>query len=368
MKRFSVLAAFIVAACSPGGAQDGAKKAGAAGGPSEPLGVTLLEMAPRTVPVSFEAVGRTEGSREVQVRARVSGILERQLYNEGDAVAAGAPLFRIERAPFEIELEQARGTLAEARARDELAQQETERLKRLADRRAISQKEADQAASAARQSSATVQVAQARVRQAELNLSYTNVTAPIGGVTGRALQSIGSLVAPNNDSALLTTLTRGDPIWVRFALSEAEYARVRGGDAKAIEVKLELADGSAYPQPGKLNFSGSTVDTTTGTVQMRAELPNPKLALLPGQYVRVRVIAGSQQAFVVPQAAVMQNESGRFVWVADNGKAAQRPIRAGNWIGNDWVVLDGLKSGDNVIVDNLVRLRPGTPVQGKKAG
>jgi membrane fusion protein (multidrug efflux system) len=364
MKQFAVCLLFVVAACSPGGAQDGAKKAAAA--PGDALGVTLLEMAPRSVPVSFEAVGRTEGSREVQVRARVSGILERQLYNEGDAVPAGAPLFRIERAPFEIELEQARGVLAEARARDELSQQEHERLKRLADRRAISQKEADQAASAARQSSAAVQVAQARVRQAELNLSYTNVTAPIGGVTGRALQSIGSLVSPTSDSALLTTLTRGDPIWVRFALSEAEFARVRSGEQKTIAVKLELADGSAYAQAGKLNFSASTVDTAT--VQMRAELPNPKLGLLPGQYVRVRVVAGSQQAFVVPQAAVMQNESGRFVWIADGGKATQRQIRAGNWIGNDWVVLDGLKSGDSVIVDNLVRLRPGTPVQSKKSG
>jgi membrane fusion protein (multidrug efflux system) len=324
-------------------------------------------MAPRSVPVSFEAVGRTEGSREVQVRARVSGILERQLYSEGDAVQAGAPLFRIERDPFEIELQRARGVLAEAQARRALAAGH-ERLEALADRRAISQKEADQAASAARQSGAAVQVAQARVRQAELNLSYTNVTAPIGGVTGRALQSIGSLVAPNNDSALLTTLTRGDPIWVRFALSEAEFARVRSGEQKTIEVKLELADGSPYPQAGKLNFSASTVDTATGTVQMRAELPNAKLALLPGQYVRVRVVAGTQQAFVVPQAAVMQNESGRFVWIADGGRATQRQIRAGNWIGNDWVVLDGLKSGDNVIVDNLVRLRPGTPVQGKKAG
>jgi len=330
--------------------------------------VTTIEVAPRAVPVSFEAVGRTEGSREVQVRARVSGILERQLYNEGDAVAAGAPLFRIERAPFEIELAQARGTLTQELAREELARQESDRLKGLADRRAISQKEVDQAASAARQSSAAVQVAQARVRQAELNLSYTNVTAPIGGITGRALQSIGSLVAPNNDSALLTTLTRGDPIWVRFALSEAEYSRLRTSGEKNVQVSVELADGKEYPSKGKLNFSGSTVDGATGTVQMRAELPNSKNVLLPGQYVRVRVIAGTQEAFVVPQAAVVQNESGRFVWVADAGKAVQRPIRAGSWLGTDWVVLDGLKSGDNVIVDNLVRLRPGTPVQAKKAG
>ena len=203
-----------------------------------------------------------------------------------------------------------------------------------------------------------MQIARARVRQAELNLSYTEVNAPIGGITGRALQSVGSLVAPNADSALLTTLTRSDPIWVRFSLSEAEFSRMRGNEA--IEVKVELADGKEYPQPGKLNFAGSTVDAATGTVQMRAELPNPKLELLPGQYVRVRVQAGTQQAFVVPQTAVAQNETGRFVWVADGGKA-RASARSAPAIGSarDWVVLDGLKPGDRVIVDNLVRLRPG---------
>jgi membrane fusion protein (multidrug efflux system) len=352
---------FVLAACSPGGAQD---KKGAA---PAALAVTAIDVAPRAVPVSFEAVGRTEGSREVQVRARVSGIIEQQLYNEGDTVRPGAPLFRIERAPFEIELAQARASLSQEMARQDLAQQENERLKGLADRRAISQKEADQASSAHRQSTAGVQMAQARLRQAELNLSYTTVNAPIGGITGRALQSIGTLVAPSNETALLTTLTRGNPIWVRFALSETEFSRIRG--TKGIEVKVELADGAEYPLPGKLNFSGSTVDAATGTVQMRAELPNPKLELLPGQYVRVRVIAGTQQAIVVPQTAVMQNEGGRFVWVAGgDGKAMPRPIRAGSWLGDDWVVLEGLKQGDTVIVDNLIRLRPGIAVQVKKAG
>jgi membrane fusion protein (multidrug efflux system) len=362
MTRFSLLLLFFIAACTPGGAQD--KK----GGPPPAVTVSALAVAPRAVPVTFDAVGRTEGSRDVQVRARVSGIIERQLYNEGDAVKAGAPLFRIERAPFEIELQQARGALAQETARLELAQQETGRLKGLADRRAISQKEADQAASGAQQSAAGVQMAQARVRQAELNLSYTTVNAPIGGITGRALQSVGTLVAPNNESALLTTITRGDPIWVRFALSEAEYAGLRSNEQGNVVVKIELADAKEYPVAGKLNFSGSTVDGTTGTVQMRAELPNPQQQLLPGQYVRVRVIAGTQQAIVVPQTAVMQNETGRFVWVSDGGKAAQRPIRAGSWLGNDWVVLEGLKAGDTVILDNLARLRPGTPVQVNKAG
>ena len=360
----SVLVALISTGCSQGDAKQ--KKDDAKAAPPA-LPVSVIEVAPREVPVSFEAVGRTEGSREVQVRARVAGILEKQLYNEGDSVQAGTVLFQIERAPFEIELAQARGTLAQERSREELAQKEAERLKLLADRRAISQKEADQAISAVSQSSGAVQVARARVRQAELNLSYTTVAAPIGGITGRAQQSIGSLVSPTNESAMLTTLTRGDPLWVRFALSEAEFATVRAAD-KAVEVKLETADGRAYPQSAHVNFSGSTVDAATGTVQMRAEVPNRELALLPGQFVRVRVIAGSQQAIVVPQTAVMQNEGGRFVWLAAEGKAVQRSIRAGNWLGKDWIVLEGLKAGDPVIVDNLVRLRPGAPVAPKKAG
>ena len=357
MRTLVALLGVVLAACSQGDARQQEKKKDA---PPPAVPVTAIQVAPRAVPVSFEAVARTEGSREVQVRARVTGILEQQLYTEGERVKKGAPLFRIERAPFEIELAQARAALVQETARRNLAQQESERLKGLADRRAISQKEADQASSTREQSAAAVQMAQARVRQAELNLSYTLVRAPIGGVTGRAMQSVGSLVSPNAESALLTTLTRGDPIWVRFALSEQEYSRVRGGEI--IEVQVELADGKPYPHKGKVNFAGSTVDAATGTVQMRAELPNPKLELLPGQYVRAKVIAGTQQAFVVPQTAVAQNDSGRFVWVTDGEKATPRPVRTGNWLGADWVILDGLKEGDRVIVDNLVRLRPGIAV------
>src|SRR5205823_2179456 len=250
-----------------------------------------------------EAVARTEGSKEVQIRARVPGTLERQLYTEGDAVKAGARLFLIDRAPLEIDLQQARASLAQERARQEQAQQDLERLKGLADRRAISQREADQAASGLKQALAAAQLAEARVRQSELNLSYTSVNAPIAGITGRAQQSIGSLVTPGTDSSLLTSLTQADPIWVRFALSETEYARLRGFDIKNPEVKLELPDGSGYPEPGRLNFSSSSADPNLGTVQMRAELPNPRLQLLPGQYVRVQVVAGTRQALVVPQSA-----------------------------------------------------------------
>src|SRR4051812_28048833 len=265
-----VAAATILSGCSKGDA-----KQESAAPPAVP--VAVIEVAPRQVPVVFEAVGRTEGSREVQVRARVAGIIEQQLYAEGDAIKAGKPLFRIERAPFEIDLEQQRAALAQETARHELAQQEFDRLKGLADRRAISQREVDQAASALRQSAAAVQMAQARVRQSELNLSYTSVDAPIGGITGRAQQSVGSLVSPNSDASLLTTLTRTDPLWVRFALSEAEFARLRSRESvegkQAPQVKLELADGTPYPEAGRLNFAGSTVDSNLGTVQMRAEFP-----------------------------------------------------------------------------------------------
>jgi membrane fusion protein, multidrug efflux system len=363
----AALAALSLAACSQGDAKQKEAKADARAAPAAVV-VAALDVAPREVPVAFEAVGRAEGSREVQVRARVLGILERQMYGEGDAVKAGAPLFRIEREPFEIELAQARGVLAQETSRHALAQQESERLKGLADRRAISQREADQAASALQQSAALIQIAQARVRQAELNLSYTAVDAPIGGITGRAMQSIGSLVSPSNDSAVLTSITRADPLWIRFSLSEAEFARLRQSEkTKGPEVSVEMADGSRYSGKGKVNFAGSTVDATTGTVQMRAEVPNPKLQLLPGQYLRVRVIAGTQTAIVVPQTAVAQNQGGRFVWVVADGKAVQRPIRAGDWLGGDWVVLEGLKAGDKVILDNLARLRPGAAVEIKKS-
>ena len=351
--------ALAVSACSRGGAEQKP-----AAPPAVP--VTAVEVAPQAVPVLFEAVGRTEGSKEVEVRSRVSGILEQQRFAEGDAVRKGAALYLIERAPFEIELQQARATLAQERARHERAQGEAERLKGLADRRAISQREADDAAAQLKQTAAAVELAAARVRQAQLNLSYASVEAPIAGITGRAQRSVGSLVSAGGENSLLTTLVQTDPIWVRFALSEAEFARLRGLEASKPEVRIELADRRRHPVSGRLNFAGSTVDAALGTVQMRAELPNSKLALLPGQFVKVRVLAGTQQGFLVPQAAVMQGDQGRFVWTIDaEGKAAPRPVRTGEWMGKDWGVLEGLKSGDRVIVDNLVRLRPGALVQMK---
>jgi len=330
---------------------------------SAPIPVTTLKIEERSIPMTLQAVGRTEGAKEVEIRSRVSGIVEKRLYSEGAFVRAGTTLFQIERAPFEIALAQAKADAAQATATRDQARREAERVAGLYKNAATSQRVAEEAETAYRSAGATFDAAQARVREAELNLSYTKVTAPIAGVTGRALRSEGSLVTANTDSSLLTSLSQTNPVWVRFALSEAEHAALRRADGDKAGVELILADGKPYEAPGHLNFAGSTVDRQLGTVQLRAEFPNPDLRILPGQFATVRVRAGTQQVITVPQAAVLQGGQGRYVWTVDGeGKAAQRSVETGAWVDKDWIIRDGLKSGDTVVVDNLMKLSPGTAV------
>ncbi len=347
--------AALLAACGQGADKGAAPPQGMA------MPVTVLQVSPQRVPVLIESVGQTEGSREVEVRARVSGIVQKRLYQEGDVVRADAVLFQIDRAPYEIALAQAKAALDQEKARNEQSRRESARLKLLVAERAISQKEYDDATSTLKQSDATLAAAEAKVREADLNLSYTTVSAPIAGVTGRAQRSEGSLVSAGTDSALLTTISQTNPIWVRFSFSESEYAQLRKL-AKKAEVKLVQPDGKVVATNGRLNFTASTVDPKLGTVQMRAEFANPDLSLLPGQFVRAQVVAGEEQAVLVPQSAVMQSDQGRFVWTVAEGKAAPRPVEAGSWLGSDWVIRGGLAAGDKVIVDNLLKLRPGAPV------
>ena len=343
--------------------------------PPAALPATVIKAVTREVPVLIEAVGRTEGSKEVEIRARVSGILEKIYFTEGSQVKAGTPLYRIDPAPFELALAEARAALAQEQARREQAGRENERLKDLAGKRAISQKEADDAGTTLKSSAATLSAAEARVREASLNLSYTSVVAPVSGVTSRSQRSEGSLVTAGNDSALLTTLSQTNPLWVRFGISDVEYQTLRdyaSGKAPGTRdnaVQLVLPNGRVHPVTGKLNFAGSTVDTRLGTVQLRAEFANPDLALLPGQFVRAQVVAGMQQAILVPQTAVLQNEQGRYVWVVNaEGKAAQRTVQTGAWLGSDWIITKGLADGDTIIVDNLLKVRPGTPIQSQTPG
>jgi membrane fusion protein (multidrug efflux system) len=298
----------------------------------------------------------------------VTGIVEKRLFVEGAPVGRDTVLFVIDRKPYEIAVAQAKAALSQERARQELALRETERLKPLAQARAISQREYDDTQSTVKQTAAAVEGAQAKLAEAQLNLSYTNVRAPIGGITGRALRSEGSLVTANTETALLTTLTQVNPIWVRFSLAEPDFERIRGTEKRA-QVHIVDQNGSVAAKDGRLNFAGSTVDPKLGTVQLRAEFPNAAQKWLPGQFVKVNILAGEQEAFLVPQAAVAQNEQGRVVWIAGaEGKAAPRPVQTAGWFGNDWVVIGGLKPGDAVIVDNLIKMRPGVPVQPNAAG
>ena len=356
-----VLSAALLAACS--GKEHDAGGAPPGGMPALP--VTVLTMQPTTVETSVEAVAQTEGAKEVEVRARVGGILVKRLYEEGAPVKAGQPLVQLDKAPFEVAVAQARAQLAQGKARSEQTVREAARLKTLLAQQAISQREYDTATSDNAGALAAVQAAEAALREAELNLSWSTVTAPVSGVTGRAAVSEGNLVTTNG---LLTTVVQLNPIWVRFSASENELAAATPGGRfkpQAVRgVELILPDGSTYPVRGKLNFAASQLSPTLGTLQLRGEFPNPDGSLLPGQFVRARLLTGERSGvFKVPQQAVMQTDKGAIVMTADaDNKVAPRPVKTGPWNGAEWVILEGLKAGDKVIVDNLIKLRPGAPV------
>ncbi len=344
----------------------GRDEAKAANAPPPPLPVTVLRVASQKVPVSLEVVGQAEGSREVEIRARVTGIIEKRLYEEGAPVTAGATLFIIDPAPYELAAQQARAALVQERVKKELAEIEAGRLKPLAEEKAIPQREVDQALATARTATAAIASAEAKLKEAELNLSYTRVSAPISGITGRALRSEGSLVTANTDSSQLTTMTQVNPIWVRFSLAEADFSAIRGAERQA---RAQMIDnqGKVLADNGRVNFTGSSVDAKLGTVQMRAEFTNPGQKWMPGQYVKVRLLAGEQTAMLVPQVALLQGETSRMVMtVGAEGKAVPKPVTTANWIGADAVITAGLAEGDAVIVDNLVKVRPGTAVAPKK--
>ncbi len=333
----------------------------AAVAPTEPqaMPVEVLTAQRQTLPLSLETVGQAEGSREVQIRARVSGLLERKLFNEGEPVKTGTALFTIERAPYEIAVQQAKSTVTQRQVQLDQAHREVLRIKPLAEDEAVPQREYDDALSNERLAIAALDGAKTSLREAELNLSYTSVTAPISGVTGRAPLSQGNLLSAGADN-VLTTITQTDPIWVRFSLSDAEAKQLHA--TRKAEVQLLSSDSKVQLSGGRLNFSGSTIDTRMGTVQVRAEFPNPDLAIMPGQFTRVQVLAGEASAYKVPQSAVTQTEQGKMVWVARNGKAVAVPVETGAWIGSDWAINKGLNDGDQIIIDNLIKLSPDAPV------
>ena len=357
-----VLAAFL-AGCEQANSQPHANM--------PPPAVSVVTVEPQPVAATFEYVGQTAGSREVEVRARVSGILLKRNYREGGTVKEGQSMFVVDPAPFEVAAARAEAALASAEAKLAQAKRNSARLKPLYEVRAASQKDYDEAVSSEQVAEAEVKTARANVTDAQLNLRYTRVEAPVTGIASRAQRSEGNYVS--GADALLTTVSQIDPIYVLFGVSDEERLRLtRQVEAGQLvlpkdgqfDVTLKLADGSAYSKSGKVNFSDVRVSGQTGTSEARAELPNPSGLLHPGQFVRV-TLKGAQRpaAVLVPQRAVLEGPKGKFVYVVnDKSQAEPRPVALGDWQGDAWVVTSGLAAGDRVIVDGVMKIGPGAPV------
>ena len=360
-----VVLAILLASCGKQGGQE----QGHGGMP--PAVVAVQEVAPRDVAVEFEYPAQTAGSREVEVRSRVAGILLKRNYEEGARVQAGQSLFNIDAAPFQAAAARAEADVTAADARFNNARRNAARIKPLFDAKAASQKDYDDAASGEEIAAADLKAARARLAEARLNLEYTRVEAPVAGISSRSLKSEGTLVAGPQD--LLTTVSQVDPIYVNFGLSASEQARMRADAAAGklvlprdnrFEVQIKLEDGRTYARTGKLAFTDVRVNPQTGTSDARAEIPNPAGEIRPGQFVRV-VIKGAHRpaAIVVPQRAVMEMGGNKIVYLFVDGKAMPRPVVVGEWAGSDWIINSGLNPGDKVIVDGLAKIFfPGAPV------
>lgn len=358
-----------LAAC---GREDAAAKAAPAPPPPE---VVVVTAARSDAPVTFETSGRVLAYRTAEVRARVEGILEKRLYREGGEVREGQPLFEIDRRTLEANVAAAKAALLKARANAEVAAQIANRYRQLIADQAISKQELDQAEANAKQAEAEVLSAEAALERAKIDLSHAHVPAPISGRITRAFVTEGALVG-RGEATHLATIEQLDPIYVDFTQSGAERLRLQRafmeGKLKPTEtpVELILEDGTVYGHKGRLLFSEQTVDPNTGTVTLRAEFPNPDRLLLPGMFARVRFAPGIVGNVVtVPQRAVQATPQGQFVYVVDQqNKVVQQPVKTGGFSGPDWIITEGLKGGERVVVDGLQKIRPGAIVNPIVAG
>lgn len=338
--------------------------------PPGPPGVVVAPVAQRDVPFYKEWVGSADGSSNAVIRAQVTGYLLKQTYDEGTEVKQGGLLFEIDPRPFQAALDQAKASLAQNEAQQGKTELDVKRYTPLAKEKAISQEELDDAIQSNLAAKAQVQAAQAVVQQAQLNLDFTKIIAPISGIAGISKVGVGDLISPS--SGELATMSTVDPIKVNFFVSEHEYLMAskrrdfRGWhtDEPGPEIEMLLADGSSYPHKGYINAADRQVDAKTGTIQVSGLFPNPKKILRPGMFVRVRALVEMKaKALLVPQRAVMELQDKHLVAVvgADN-KVSMRPIKVGEQTDSEWVIKEGLQAGERVIVDGIQKARQGAPV------
>jgi len=357
----TLAAALVLAACG-----DKKQEQHSAQGAPPPPEVSVLTVKLGSIPVVSDLPGRLEPFRVAQVGARVAGILQKRTFKEGSDVKAGQVLFQIDNAPYRASLESAQATLAQAQATLAQAASTARRYKPLVEANAISKQDYDVAVANEKAAQAQVAAGKAAVTNASINLGYASVTAPISGRIGRALVTEGALVGQGQVTEL-AVIQQINPLYVNITQSSSDIMRMRealnsgklakAGD-NAAKVKVYTDDGRPYAQEGKLLFTDLTVDPTTGQVSVRAELPNPDGMLLPGMYVRVHIEeAQVDNAVLIPQQAVTRNEKGNTVMVvAEDGSVAPRPVQISQSKGTNWVVTDGLKSGDKVMIDGFIKL------------
>jgi membrane fusion protein (multidrug efflux system) len=350
----------------------GAKEPPAAG--NAPLAVTEVGVViaePREVPLPVEYAGRVIGVRDVEVRALVGGLLLKRGFEEGDKVTKGQLLFQIDPAPYQVAVSRAEAQLQQAQATLRQSEDNFARVEELSRRGVATEKQREDALASRDQARASVQVAQAEIANAKLNLGYTDVRAPVAGLTSLQTPSVGTLIQAQQ--TLLTTVTPQDPAYVAFSFTDEEGQAFRDLNERRpkpitgqdLSVELQFSTGRLYPHRGRIDTSAPRVDPQTGTIQARAVFPNPDGLLLPGQFVRLRILGITLlDAIVVRKEAVSQGPQGPFVYVVGaNDVAEVRPVRLGQEIGLDWVISEGLKAGDKVIVDGVIRVRPGARVQ-----
>jgi membrane fusion protein (multidrug efflux system) len=335
-----------------------------------PVEVAAITVTPQAATVAEDYVAQTEAVNTVEIRPRVGGVLEKQLPNEGERLKVGELLFVIDQQPYIAALTQAQAALAQSHAALIQSQRDLVRAKSLSEIDAVSQQELDAAVAKNDANRASVDANRAAVRTAELNLGYTTITSPIEGVMGRAQLRLGALVTAN--TTLLTTIYQTDRMYVNFSISEQrmlllqrQLGRAASQDSKTPPpFRLFLADGSEYPQRPRLNFIDPAVDQRTGTLAIRLEVVNPEHLLHAGQFARVQVATAQlTDAIVLPERAIQELQGKQYVWIVDKGsKAEQRDVQMGPRIGRGWLVQQGLKAGDVVVVDGVQRLKPGTTV------